>query len=82
MGFDYKPSKGLRETDSRLGGHKQNFACTKTQRKGAVTPQETEPKLPASVGGPPVKEWVGRGSPQGRGHWKIPLGINPLGVRR
>ena len=28
----------------------QNLACTKTQRKGAVTPQETEPKLPASVG--------------------------------
>ena len=28
---------------------------TQTQRKGAMTPQETEPKPPASVGGPPVE---------------------------
>ena len=65
--------------DSSIGGHKQNFAHTKTQRKGAVTPQEIEPKLPASVGGPPVEvwvAWVGRGSQQKRGHWKVPLGIN------
>ena len=48
-GFDYKTSGGNR--DSSLGGHKQNLACTKTQRKGAVTPQETEPD---SVGGSPV----------------------------
>ena len=32
---------GLGETDSSLGGHKQKFAHTKPQRKGAVTPQET-----------------------------------------
>ena len=43
--------------------------CThqETQRKGAVTPQETEPKLPASVGGCPVEAWVGRGSQWGWG---------------
>ena len=35
----------------RLRGHEQNLACTKTQRKAAVTPQETEPKLPAIVEG-------------------------------
>ena len=46
-----------------------------------MAPQETEPK-PASVGGPPVEEWVGRGSPQGWGHWKVPLGVNPLGGHR
>jgi hypothetical protein len=45
-----------------------------------VTTQETEPKLPANVGGLPVDVWVGRGSSQGQGHWKVPLGINPLGV--
>ena len=28
---------------------------TQTQRKGAMTPQETEPRPPASVGGPPVE---------------------------
>ena len=44
----------------RLGGHKQNLACTKIQRKGAVTPQETEPKLLASDW-PPVDSWVSRG---------------------
>ena len=56
MGFDYRPSRGLRETETpSLGGHKQNFACTKTQRRGAVSPEETEPKLPDSVGGPAVE---------------------------
>ena len=73
MGFDYRTSTGLGETDPTLGGHKQNLACTKIQRKGAVTPQETEPKLPASVAGLPVEAW-------GWGYWKVPLGINPLVV--
>ena len=37
------------------------------QRKRAVTPQETEPQLPASIGGSPVEVWVGSGSTQDRG---------------
>ena len=45
-----------------------------------MTPQETESKPPASAGGPPMEVWVSRGSPQGRGHWKVPLGTNPFGV--
>ena len=32
-----------------LGGHKHNLVCTRTQEKGAMTPQETDPDLPASV---------------------------------
>ena len=68
VGFNYRTSRGLGETDSSLGGHKQNFVHIKTQRRGAVTPEETEPKLPASVRGPPVEVWVGRGSPQRWGH--------------
>ena len=32
-----------------LRGHKQNFVFTRTQEKGAVTPQETDPDLPMSV---------------------------------
>ena len=68
VGFDYRPSRGLRETDCSLGGHKQNFAYTKTQRRAMLTPQDTEPKLPASVRGAPAEVWIGRGSPQGRGH--------------
>ena len=26
-----------------------------------------------------MEAWLGGGSPQGRGHWTVPLGINPLG---
>ena len=32
-----------------LGGHKQNLVCTRTQKNGAVIPQETDPDLPMSV---------------------------------
>ena len=38
-------------TNSSLGGHKQNSPYTKIQGRGAVTLQETEAKLPASVEG-------------------------------
>ena len=71
---DYRTSTGLWETDFILGGHKQNLSHTKTQRKGTVTPQETEPKLPVSVGGPPWR----RGSAHHRDRGTA-LGINPLG---
>ena len=74
MRFDFRNSmysEGNR--DSSLGGHKQNFVCTKTQRKAAVTPQEVEQKLHTSVGGSPRKAWVDRGSPQGQGHWEVPI---------
>ena len=67
-------NQGLQSCRSQT---KQNK--TKTQRKGAMTPQETEPKLPASVGGPPVEARIGRSTPQGWGHWKQGLGRFPLG---
>ena len=41
----------------------QNLMCTKTQGKGTLTPQETEPDLPASVGLSPAEIQVGRDSP-------------------
>ena len=47
MGFDYRTSTGLEKRT--LGGNKQNLVHTRTQEKGAVTPQETEPD-----------EWVSR----------------------
>ena len=59
--------------DSFLGAHKQNLACTKTQGKGAVAPQETKPDLPASVRGSPVEVWVmwvSSGSPWTQEHWQ------------
>ena len=45
-----------------------------------MSPEETEPKLPDSVGGPAVEVWVGRGSPEGWGHWKVPFGVKSLTV--
>ena len=64
MEFDYRTSTGLGGNKvSSLGGHTQNFVLTKTQRKGGATPQKTEGKLSASVGGSPVEVWVGKCSP-------------------
>ena len=56
--------------DSTLGGHTQSSVCTRTHGEGAVSPQETEPDLPASVGGSPAEAVGGCGSPQGQGHWQ------------
>ena len=41
---------------------------TRTQEKGAVTPQETDPDLPMSVQESPVEVWVGGGLLQGWDH--------------
>ena len=51
-----------------LGGHKQHLVHTRTQEKGAVTPQETEPDLPVSDQESPAEAWVGSGLVQGQGH--------------
>ena len=32
-----------------LQGHKQKLVCTRTQEKGPLIPQETDPDLPMSV---------------------------------
>ena len=50
--------------------------------EGAVTPQETEPELPASVGGSLAEVGDGCGTPWGQGHWQkkfqeILLGMSP-----
>ena len=41
---------------------------TRTQKKGAVTPQKTDPDLPMSVQESLVEAWVGGGLLQGWGH--------------
>ena len=51
-----------------LGGHKENLVCTRTQEKGAVTPQETDPDLPLSVQESPAEAWVDSGLLQGWAH--------------
>ena len=43
--------------------------CTRTQEKGAVTPQETDPDLPITVQESLVEACVKRGLLQGWGHW-------------
>ena len=66
MGFDYKTSTGLEK--QTLGGHKQNFVHTRTQEKGAVTPQDTDLDWPVSVQESPVEAWVVGGLLQAQEH--------------
>ena len=51
-----------------LGGHKQNFVHTKTEEKGAVTTQETDPDFSVNVQKSLVEAWVSGGPLQGWGH--------------
>ena len=57
MGFDYRTYTGLGK--QTLGGQEQNPMCIRTQEKGAVTPKETDPKLPVSVQESLAEVWVG-----------------------
>ena len=51
-----------------LGRHKQNLVCTRTQEKGAATPQMTEPDWPVSVQESWMEMWINSGLLQGQGH--------------
>ena len=51
-----------------LGGHKQNLMQIRTQEKGAVTPQETDPDLPVCAQASLAEVWVSGGLLQGREH--------------
>ena len=66
MGFDYRTYIGLGK--QTLEGHKQNMVGTRTQEKGAVILQETDPDLPLSVQESLAEAWVSSGLLQGRGH--------------
>ena len=85
MGFDYKTSRRPGENKvSSIGGHKQNFASTKTHRKGSVIPQETEPKLPAMLEGILRRCGSAGAHHRDRGDWQqlsgnVSFGVNPLG---
>jgi len=52
-----------------LGRHKQNLVHTRTQEKGEVTSQETDPDLPMTVQGSPGEVWVSGGLLQGWEHF-------------
>ena len=51
-----------------LGGHKQDLVHTRTQEKGAATPQETDRDSPLTVQESPVEARVAVGLLQGWGH--------------
>ena len=55
-------------TPNHILGLKQNLVCTRTQEKGAATPQETDPDMPMSVQESLVEVWVGGGLLQGQRH--------------
>ena len=48
-----------------LEKHKEDLVCTRTQEKGAGTPQKTDPDLPISVQDSLAEAWVGGGLLQG-----------------
>ena len=60
MRFDSRTYTGLHKHS--FGEHKQNLVPTRTQEKGAVTPQETDPDLPMGVQESPVEVWPAAGS--------------------
>ena len=66
MEFDYRTFTGLEK--QILEGCKQNLVCTRSQEKGAVSPQETEPDLPVSVQESLVEAWMDSGLLWGQGH--------------
>ena len=67
-GFDDGTSTRTGGTKT-LGRHNQNPARTRTQEKGAETPQETEPDLPVCAWESLVEAWVYSGLLWGQGHW-------------
>ena len=64
--FDYRTYTG--QGKQTLGGHKQNLVCTRTQDKGEVTPQETDPDLTMSVQESLAEAWVDGGLLRGWWH--------------
>ena len=52
-----------------LGGHKQNLVHTRTQEKGAVTPQDTDSDMHMSVLESPAEACVSGGLLQSQRHW-------------
>ena len=64
-----EPPELTQEWGNRLlEGTDRTFVRTRTQEKGAVTPQETDPDLSVSVQESLVEAWVSGGLLQGWGH--------------
>ena len=63
-----EPPELTQDWGDRLLEGRNKTVHTKTQEKGAMTTQETDPDLPASVQESLVEAWVGVGLLQGQGH--------------
>ena len=70
-GTEFHPSTEVDERFTEHGPAHQN----KTQEKGAVTPQETEPDLPVSVWQSLAEVRVNSGVPRGQGMTTTVLGL-------
>ena len=46
---------------NRLSEDTHSLVCTRTQEKGEMTPQETDPSFPMRVHESPAKAWVSSG---------------------
>ena len=66
MGFDYRIYTG--QGKQTIMGHKQNLVHTRSQKKGALTTQETDPDLSVSVQESPAEACISGGLLQDRGH--------------
>ena len=56
-----EPEELTRDGGNRLLEGTKTLVCTRSQEKGAVTPQETDPDLPVSVQESPSDVWVSGG---------------------
>ena len=79
VGFDYRIYTRLRKQTLRR--QKQNLAHARTQEKGAVAPQKTDPDVPVSVQESLTEVWVDSGLLQGQGDW-IPQCLHKTFWRR
>ena len=59
MVFDYRTAIGL--VKQTFGGYKQNLVHNRTQEKGAVTLQETDPDLLVSIQVSLAEAWISSG---------------------
>ena len=66
MGFDYRTYTGLGK--QTLGEHKLKLMSTRTQERGSVILQETDPDLPVHVQESLAEAWVSGGLLQGQGY--------------
>ena len=66
MGFDYRTYTGLGK--QTLGEHKLKLMSTRTQERGSVILQETDPDLPVRVQESLAEAWVSGGLLQGQGY--------------